>query len=261
MKWFEHSLAGGARLANFADVGPTQRRVPSWLPGRSQPDRHPQQQPDRSREGSASLRPPKLPSEFVDAVRLELDQGYAGRVRKSIPSEGLGRLSERPPSLVQPSVSPAEIELKRAAETPSPDPMLVSAFEQALTLLASERERLLVETAGQVAELAALIARRVIGRELSLDPMLVRELVREGIEALGQHDRVVVRVGHAFQTARQALQEELRSDGGRFEVRLDPSLADYGCVVETELGQVDESIESRLETLLQALRPDSNPPL
>lgn len=275
MKWYEGSVSAGARPATFADVGQVRRRVPSWLPGRSPGERQPQMPPEkRDRDASASLRPPKLPSEFVDAVRLELDQGYAGRIRKSIPSEA-GRVSERPPTATQmpgmpstagvPSmpavpVVPSELELKRAVEPATPDPMLVSAFEQALGLLASERERLLVETAGQVAELAAMIARRVIGRELSLDPMLVRELVREGIEALGQHDRVVVRVGKAFQPARQALQEELRTDGGRFEVRLDPSLGDYGCLVETELGQVDESIESRLETLLQALRPDSNPP-
>jgi flagellar assembly protein FliH len=152
------------------------------------------------------------------------------------------------------------VEPSRDPEPAAPDPQLTAAFEQALTLLARERERLLVETAGQVAELAALIARRVIGRELSLDPMLVRELVREGIEVLGQHDRVLVRVGAAFETTRQALLEELLLDGGRVEVRLDPSLSDYGCVVETELGQVDESIESRLETLLHAVRPDSNPP-
>jgi flagellar biosynthesis/type III secretory pathway protein FliH len=31
-------------------------------------------------------------------------------------------------------------------------------------------------------------------------------------------------------------------------------------VVETELGRVDESIESRISTLLQALRPESDAP-
>jgi flagellar biosynthesis/type III secretory pathway protein FliH len=40
-------------------------------------------------------------------------------------------------------------------------------------------------------------------------------------------------------------------------VRLDASLEEYGCVVETELGSVDESIESRIATLLNALKPDA----
>jgi hypothetical protein len=273
MKWFEHSVSGGAQRAKFAEVGQTQRRVPSWLPGRGQSqgqgDRPSQPQPERAaRAESASLRPPKLPSEFVDAVRYELDPEYAGRARKSLPAEAIGRLSERPPPSVQlGSREPAPPESQRqpqpepAPPQPAgPDPLLVSAFEQAVTLLARERERLLVETAGQVAELAALIARRVIGRELSLDPMLVRDLVREGIEALGQHDRVLVRVGNAFEPTRQILEERMRLDGRHVEVRLDPSLTDYGCVVETELGQVDESIESRLDTLLHALSPDSQPP-
>lgn len=260
MKWFEHSVAGGAQRAKFAEVGQPHRRVPSWLPGRPHGERQALPGADRQRGEGASLRPPKLPSEFVEAVRFELDSEYAGRARKSLPADAIGRLSERPPTLSQAPDGSQDLPEPERGAPAAPDPLLVSAFERALLLLAHERERLLVETAGQVAELAALIARRVIGRELSLDPMLVRGLVREGIEALGQHDRVVVRVGNAFATTQEALQEELRLGTGRFEVRLDGSLNDYGCVVETELGQVDESIESRLETLLHALKPDSNPP-
>jgi hypothetical protein len=259
MKWFEQGAFGGAQRAKFNEVGPAPRRAPSWLPGRQ--NQHPPQ-PER-RGGDSSLRPPKLPSEFVDAVRSELDQEFAARARKSLPAEAVGRRSEAPqasmapPSRESPSNAVGQ-ELPRVQEPAPPDPLLVSAFEQALTLLAHERDRLLTETAVQVAELALLIARRVIARELSLDPMLVRELVREGIEALGQHDRVVVRLGSAFGPTRDLLEEELRLEGGRFEVRVDRTLADYGCVVETELGQVDESIESRLQTLLLALNPDAN---
>ena len=123
--------------------------------------------------------------------------------------------------------------------------------------LATERERVLSETAGQIAELAVMIARRVIGRELTLDPGIVRGLVREGISALGQHDRVLVRLGQGFVASRERLEDDLRASETRCEVRFDPALEPYGCLVETELGQVDESIETRVETLLAALRPDS----
>ncbi len=255
MRWFDRGGGEGARRAKFADVSPGQRRIPSWVPGRVEAERR--------RE--SSLQPPKLPAEFVDAVRHELDHEYGSQPRISLRPE-LPRRSERPapsaappPALSRP-VSAAQPPVAQQAPAASVDPQLISAFEEAIVLFGREREQLFMQTAAELAELAVLIARRVIGRELALDPNLVRGLVREGIQALGQHDRVLVRLGAGFAAARERLEEDLRSSGTRFEVRFDAEIEPYACFIETELGQVDESIESRLETLLQALRPESDAP-
>ncbi len=244
MRWFDPSYPHGAQAARFADISAGKRKIPSWVPSR----------PEGPRRNESSLRPPKLPSEFVDAVRQELDQEYAPRVRASmVPDAIQARLSERPapPSVAEPHPQPI---IEPAA--PVVDPALIHAFERAVVDLASERERVFAETAGQIAELAVLIARRVIGRELSLNPNIVRGLVREGLSALGQHDRVQVRLGAGFESQRERIETDLSAAGTRADVRFDPSLDVYACQLETELGQVDESIESRLETLLLALKPD-----
>ncbi|HET9929414.1 MAG TPA: FliH/SctL family protein [Polyangiaceae bacterium] len=246
MRWFDPSYPHGAQAARFADISAGKRKIPSWVPSR----------PEGPRRNESSLRPPKLPSEFVDAVRQELDQEYAPRMRASmVPDAIQARLSERPaaaPASVaephpQPIIEPA---------APVVDPALILAFERGVVDLASERERVFAETAAQIAELAVLIARRVIGRELSLNPSIVRGLVREGLSALGQHDRAQVRLGPGFESQRERLEADFSAAGTRADVRFDPTLEAYGCYVETELGQVDESIESRLETLLLALKPD-----
>jgi flagellar biosynthesis/type III secretory pathway protein FliH len=142
---------------------------------------------------------------------------------------------------------------------PTVDPELNHAFEEAVELLAHERQRVFEQTASQLAELAAVIARRVIAREITLHPELVFDIVREGLEALGKHDRVVVRLGRGFETQRAALEQRLIARGSRAEVQVEEHLPDHACLVETELGQVDESVETRLGTLLHALRPDSQP--
>lgn len=249
MRWFERSHTDGAQRAKFVDVSPNQRRIPSWVPGRAEHERH--------RE--SSLRPPKLPSEFVEAVRHELDQEYVAQARASLPPEATARRSEFPQA---PASSAQDPQVLPVVEAPvaTVDPALVQALEQAVLLLAAERQRVLSDTAGQIAQLAVLIARRVIGRELTLDPGLVRGLVREGIEALGQHDRVSIRLGAGFAPMQERLEEDLRSSGAKLDLRFDPTLETYGCLVETELGQVDESIESRLDTLLHALKPDPDAP-
>lgn len=257
MKWFERGSADGAQRAKFVDIsqGATPRRIPSWVPGRA----------EHERRSESSLKPPKLPSEFVNAVRHELDQEYLSHARASLPPPDAGaRRSELPQGPVAPPPASAAQNAAVAApvEPPEPtvDPALIQAFEQAVLLFAGERDRVLSETAGQIAELAVLIARRVIGRELSLDPSLVRGLVREGIQALGEHDRVSVRLGTGFSAMQERIEEDLRASGARLDIRFDASLEEYGCLVETELGQVDESIESRLATLLQALKPDAEAP-
>lgn len=254
MRWFEtphgpssegEQMADAPRKVNFARVSNPRVRAPSWMPaarGRA---------PAKKEEPLPSLKPPPLPSEFVDAIRQELEPERASRPPRA------SEMPQRMPSM------PAPAQLPNFAAEPGPvqlivDPEATHAFEQAIELLMAERSRVLEQTASQLGELATIIARRVIAHEISLNPNIVAGLVNEGLAALGAHDRVLVRIGRAFAEARANLEQRLADRGAHAEVRLDTTLSEYGCVVETELGRVDESIESRISTLLQALRPESD---
>jgi flagellar assembly protein FliH len=241
-------MADAPRKVTFARVTSPRVRAPSWMPSaRSRSGA-------RKEEPMPSLKPPRLPSEFVDAIRQELE-----------PPARAPRASEMPPrvpSMPAPaSIAPPVVAAEAAAPGPVQlvvDPDATHAFEEAVELLVAERSRVLEQTASQLGELATIIARRVIAHEISLNPNIVAGLVNEGLAALGAHDRVLVRMGSAFEAARENLERRLADRGAHAEVRLDSSLSEYGCVVETELGRVDESIESRIATLLQALRPESS---
>jgi hypothetical protein len=235
-------MADGPRKVKFATVTNPRVRAPSWLPsarGRA-----------LKKEELPSLRPPPLPSEFVDAIRQELEPERAARAPRA--SELPPRMPSRPP--------PANVPVEAAPAEPVIDPEITAAFEQAIELLMLERSRVLEQTASQLGELATIIARRVIAHEISLNPQIVAGLVNEGLAALGAHDRVLVRVGRSFAESCASLTVRLADRGAHAEVRVDENLPDYGCLVETELGRVDESVESRIATLLQALKPDSDAP-
>jgi flagellar biosynthesis/type III secretory pathway protein FliH len=135
----------------------------------------------------------------------------------------------------------------------------ICAIRAAVEAAAADRTRQLLDSESQLVELALIIARRVIAREVSLDPGIVRGLVREGLNALGERDRVVVRVGTFFADVREDIERDLRGVGMGCEVVVDPALGQCGCSVETELGRVDESIEDRLATLLDGLPLGPNP--
>lgn len=232
-----------APVARFADVTPRRLRQPSWVSA--------QRTPANKLAHTPSLKPPKLPDEFVDAIRQELEGKTCSRPAAAAPAP---QAVDSPAPNAHPAAPVYEPVI------PKVDPHLNAAFQEAVELLSRTRSEIVEQTAGQIAELAITIARRVLAHELSLDPKLVLGLVNEGLSALGDWDRIVIRLGACFADAREALIERLGVAGKRCEIMVDPALGQHGCVIETELGRVDESVEVRLATLLQALKPDSNAP-
>lgn len=273
-----------ARRAEFANVGaPRKIKKPRWLsprestvppppaPGASQPPARGASQPpaasatSHARAQGPSLRPAAVPKEFVQAVRRELRTTPA---HSAPPSHEMARdlaeselLAAQMARSLRPSELPPGFPVPPLVAEPKPaDPGLERAFRSAIEEMAKTRAQVLEAAAGQLAALAAIIARRVIARELTLAPGILEDLVREALEALSDQARVRVRVGRGFQSAVDGLERQLALRGNEFRVFVEDGLADYDCVVETELGQVDESVEKRLEKLLAALKPDSEAP-
>jgi flagellar biosynthesis/type III secretory pathway protein FliH len=249
-----------ARRAQFVDVSPERpRKKPRWLSPResTMPPPPPPAPSEPRHDLSPSLRPAPVPKEFVQAVRREL-RAFPS-VAPPAPHEvarGLAEtatLADQMARVLRPSELPPPPE-------PKVDPGLEKAFRAAIEEMIAARSRVLEAAGSQLAALAAVIARRVIARELSLAPEIVEDLVREGLEALAEQDKVRIRVGRGFVNAVDGLERLLAVRGNEFRVFVEDSLDDYACVVETELGQVDESVEKRLEKLLEAMKPDSEVP-
>lgn len=239
------------RAVAFLNVTPERRRQPSWIA---------KQRGDIPAVVVAG--PPRLPREMVAAFQQELNMFPESVMPPASVDEAPieSMVSEAEPH--HPFESEGEPSCEPLLHEPAlPDPDLLAGLIDAVEQLSRTRSEVLDATAGQLAELATLIARRVIAHELSVSPEVVEGLVREGLDALGEHDRVSIRVGSGFGAAIEPMKQRLSSNGQNVAVRVDPALSDFACVVETELGVVDESIEARLTSLLQALKPDSAPPL
>ena len=234
----------------FQNVTPEGVRCPSWVakqkhaPALAPRSQVPQEFVVAFQEEirSASERPPgleeMLPAANSETQDVEDDSDFPAEAEPAV----LG--VETPPESIQP-------------ESPPVDPELPGALERAIEEMASARGEILAQTASQLAELAVLIARRVIARELSVEPAIVQGLVREGLETLSQRDHVQVRLGAGFAELAKDISERFTNQSCSCDVRIDNTLSQWGCVVQTDMGSVDESIEARLATLLQALRPDS----
>lgn len=257
MPSFSRPKSERAPAARFENVTRGKLQAPSWVASQLGPAA---QLPE-----SASLKPPPLPAEARLSAFPAPTPAHHPIETQGVPEPSAHRSSEFRTGLAErlPTIPPESMPRVASIAPPasaSVNRALVDALDHAVAALGDARKKVFDATAAEIVELATVIARRVIGRELSIDPSLVEGLVREGIDALGQHDRLVVRLGNRFAEAGEALARRLQTNGTTVDLVLDPELEEYGCIVETNLGRVDESIETRLATLLEALESDSRPP-
>jgi hypothetical protein len=279
-----------ARPRNVQFVNVTARNdnveTPSWMRARPDDARigsaeypvsplSPPEVPSHARPALAplleSVRPPagsRPPSQFPAAL---------SRPPASIAPAAFGSLPApaRPPSQFPPGApgsqypGPSEAALADIALSSSMrerrrdtliEDLVPRAEEEAVTRLgaaiaefAEERAQALGAAEKELIELVRAICRRVVLREVTLSSSVIEALVQEGLAALGRNDQVTVKLGPFFADALDHISENLRHRGVDCRVVIDSGVGAHGCVLETALGRVDESVETRLNVLLASL--------
>jgi flagellar assembly protein FliH len=103
--------------------------------------------------------------------------------------------------------------------------------------------------------LAVEIARKVIGREIQLDPELVAETVRRAVELVLEKQRLTIRLHpkDAELVAKAFPEVESTLEGTGWVVKPDESVDRGGAVIHTEHGELDARIEAQLTEIARAL--------
>jgi flagellar assembly protein FliH len=123
---------------------------------------------------------------------------------------------------------------------------------RSLATLSSLRSRIRGEAEGDLLKLAISIARRVLHRELTLDPESMEGLIRVALDKLQSRELCRVRV-HPDQE--QAIRKSLDrfSNSQKVELIADSSLQCGDVLFETAHGNLDASIESQLGEIERGL--------
>lgn len=110
------------------------------------------------------------------------------------------------------------------------------------------RAELLQRVEPEVIDLAFEIARKVIGEHLALDREAIAEVARRAISVAGQSDTYYV---HLHPDDAQRVEQFLHRDtqGTPLQVIPDDRLCPGDCLVRTQHGQVDASIEAQLREI------------
>jgi flagellar assembly protein FliH len=129
---------------------------------------------------------------------------------------------------------------------------LADRLTETLASFAELRTRMRRESEAEVVELAIAIARRVLHRELTLDPEAVHGLVKAAFERIGSRELSRVRV-HPGQSALIHALVEKACPERRIELAVDPALGPGDVIFETERGDLDASVDSQLEEIRRGL--------
>jgi flagellar assembly protein FliH len=104
--------------------------------------------------------------------------------------------------------------------------------------------------------LAVAIAERIVRREVARTPEIALELIRESLELAAGAGRVVLRLSpRDF----ECLGEHTKAMGSKLgrsfptEIVADPAVSPGGCLVVTDLGEIDQRLESQLARIEEEL--------
>lgn len=118
--------------------------------------------------------------------------------------------------------------------------------------LAELRRTIVRQTERQMVELALSVARRIVLREVTLETEIVAAMAHVALERLGQDSPATVRLNPDDYAAVMTHRGEGWA-GSHVTVLPDVAIARGGCVVESDFGMVDASIDVQLQELGRAL--------
>jgi flagellar assembly protein FliH len=118
--------------------------------------------------------------------------------------------------------------------------------------IAALRPRLRREAEADMLQLALAIARRVLRRELAIDPETLHGLVLAALEKLEMQELARIRV-HPSQVPAVSTLLHRAGGGPTIEVAPDPSLDRGAAIFETSRGSLDASVETQLQEIERGL--------
>jgi|LSQX01.3.fsa_nt_gb flagellar biosynthesis/type III secretory pathway protein FliH len=128
-----------------------------------------------------------------------------------------------------------------------------------ITSLGRHRLQLLQELQPALVKLVTGLVEQIVGRELAIDGGDITRVVGRALAELGSEGRIIVRTGpEDAQILRQAIAEgrwlaPVRTD---LEVIADVSIARGGCVLHSDYGQIDATIQTQMTELRRLLTDD-----
>lgn len=126
---------------------------------------------------------------------------------------------------------------------------------QTIEQLSQLRRTIIRETERQMVQLAIGLSRRIVHREITLDPTLVAAMAHVALERFGESTPATIRL-NPDDFAVVAAQRGDRWEGSQVAIIPDPAVARGGCLVESDFGTIDGRLDAQFDEMTRALLGD-----
>lgn len=131
-------------------------------------------------------------------------------------------------------------------------------FQQGLADAAQSAVRLIEQTQSiserlseEAARLGIAVCSSIIGEQVHIDPNVIAKIARKALKESVVGDTVTLVVNPADEPAVAAIRTDLKKISGGAEVafEVDPGITRGGCIIRTEFGEVDATVEALVESI------------
>ncbi len=127
----------------------------------------------------------------------------------------------------------------------------IQAFAETASQLASYKASLRSEVERELAQLSLAVARKILRRELTVDPNVVLAVVHAGLRELESVEIYRLRLNPQDVPAVSAWFEQ--HGGGKIQILPDPQVSRGGALFETAQGQLDARLDTQLGEIERGL--------
>jgi len=120
----------------------------------------------------------------------------------------------------------------------------------------AEKNKLLKKARGEVLRLAIKVAEQILKSEISLNQAVCVNIVAEAISKITDKDRVIIKVNRLdadFVKMNKDRFLKFMGDVKNLTIQEDSRIDQGGCIIETDLGYIDATINTKLESIEKAL--------
>ncbi len=134
----------------------------------------------------------------------------------------------------------------------------IDNFKNVLSAFMGAEDKVFNLIAPNVLELSMSIAQKVIKHEAKIDIQIVEDTVMDALKMLSKNEpKIVLRVNPIqVQYLKDTLPEKIKSLGmeTKLSVLSDEAITEGGCIIQTNNGMIDATIEAQLGIVQMALR-------
>lgn len=134
---------------------------------------------------------------------------------------------------------------------------LLDSLRAALLELKNLRAATLRQSEKDMVELAMAIARKVVCREIQMDREVVMHVAREALSRIDDPGKIKIKMSpqdFEFIAAAGYKLSDIIGDLDNVSLAAADNIQSGGCIIETDMGEIDARIENQIQTLEESLR-------